>query len=112
MRKSTMMSLVSYLNGETITNIDEIKQELEAELNRNAEKAQANRDLYAVALDVVLAGLELCGRPVTAGELFDEIEGELPDGFTKGKLQYALSRMWSDKVLCISGKPNTYSLAE
>lgn len=111
MKKSTMMSLVSYLNGETITNIDEIKQELEEELSRNAEKAQANRDLYAVAHDVVIAGLKICGCAVTASDLYAEIADDLPDGFTKGKLQYALSRMWDD-VKCIGGKPNTYTLTE
>ena len=39
-----MMALVSYLNGNTVDNIAEIKAELEAELNRGAEKAQKNRD--------------------------------------------------------------------
>lgn len=110
MKKSTLMSLVSYLNGETVTNLDEIKSELEAELNRNAEKAAANRELYDAAEAVTLAGLKRAGTNITVGELYDEIADELPDGFTRGKLNYALTRMWSDKVLVTSGKPNTYSL--
>ena len=110
MRKSTLMSLVSYLNGESVTNLDEIKAELEAELNRNAEKAAANRELYEAAEAVVLAGLERAGTAVTVSELYAEVEDELPDGFTRGKLNYALTRMWADKVLVTEGKPNTYSL--
>ena len=39
MKKSTLSTLVSYLNGETITNLDEIRAELEKELNKGAEKA-------------------------------------------------------------------------
>lgn len=98
MKKSTMMSLVSYLNGETVTNLDEIKAELEAELNKNAVKAQANRELYAEAHDVVMNGLAEAVGPVTTSELYEAVADQLPDGFTKGKMQYAMSRYWVDEL--------------
>ena len=110
MKKSTMMSLVSYLNGETMINLDEIKAELIAELNRGAEKAQANRDLYAVAHDVVIAGLRDALAPVTIGELYESIKDSLPEGFAKGKVQYAVTRLWTDEIVKTEGKVNTYSL--
>ncbi len=103
MKKSTMMSLVSYLNGETVTNLDEIKAELEAELNKNAVKAQANRELYAEAHDVVMNGLADAVGPVTVSELYESIADQLPDGFTKGKMQYAMTRYWVDELIADKG---------
>ena len=107
MKKSTMQSLVSYLNGETVDNIAEIKAEIEAALAKGAEKAQANRDLYAQAKSVVLGALS--ETPVTIGELYDEIANDLPEGFSKGKVQYAITRLWADEVVKTEGKVNTYS---
>ena len=94
MKKSTMRSLVAYLNGEDVTNIDEIKQELEVELNRNAEKARANQELYAAARDTVINALS--DIPVTVAELYESCKDELPEGFTKSKVQYALNNYWAD----------------
>ena len=109
MKKASLQSLVNFLNGETVTDIDEIKKELEAELAKGAEKAQANRDLYAAAHDVVMDGLRRADNPVTIGELYDEIADELPDGFSKGKVQYAITRLWADEIVKTEGKVNTYA---
>lgn len=92
-----MKSLVAYLNGEAITNLDEIKAELQAELDKGEAKAQANRDLYSTAHDVVMAHLD--STPVTVTDLFTACESELPDGFSKSKVQYALLNYWSDEVV-------------
>ena len=109
MKKTTIQTLVSYLNGTPVTNLDEVKAELEKELNRNAEKAAANRDLYDEAGAVVLANLT--SAPVTVAELYEAIEEELPDSFTKGKLSYALSRGVWDGIVKIEGTPCTYRKA-
>ena len=111
MKKSTIMSLVSYLNGETITNLDEIRNELTAELRKGEEKAQANRDLYESAREIVLAGLAETNVGVTVSELYESIMDNLPEGFTKGKLQYAVTRLWTDAIVRIEGKVNTYRKA-
>ena len=110
MKKSTMKSLVAYLNGETVANLDELKAELEAELNKGEEKAQANRDLYASAHDVVIEALRSASAPVTIGELYEAIEENLPEGMTKGKVQYAVTRLWANEIAKTEGKVNTYSL--
>lgn len=110
MKKSTLQSLVAFLNGETVTNIDEIKQELENELSKGAEKAQANRDLYAQAHEVVVKALAEITVPVTAAELYEEICDELPEGFTRGKLSYAMSRMWVDEFERSNDRTKTYML--
>jgi hypothetical protein len=51
----------------------------------------------------------LCDTPLTIGEIYDAIEDDLPDGFTKGKIQYAITRLWIDEVNKIEGKVNTYT---
>lgn len=107
MKKTTLKSLVSYLNGEAITNLDEIKAELEAELAKNAEKAEANRKVYEEAREIVLS--ELGDTPATASELYEAVADKLPEGFTKAKVQYALTHYWEAYVVKHEGKVNTYT---
>ena len=95
MKKNTMTTIAAY-----IKNVPELANEyaeLQAELDKNAAKAQANRDLYATAHDVVMAHLD--STPVTVTDLFAACESELPEGFSKSKVQYALLNYWSDEVV-------------
>lgn len=106
MKKSTLVSLISLLDGETITNSDIIKAELEAELNKGKAKADANRTAYAELHDKVMSALKSAGKPVTATELATET------GAARGKIVYGLTKMWSDEVVKDnSGKVTTYALA-
>ena len=106
MKKTTMQSILNYLNGETLTNLDEVKAELEQELNRNAEKKAANQELYAQAELVMRKHLDYA--PATAGELWELCEAEMPEGFSKGKFTYALSRgVWAG-VVKVEGNPCAY----
>lgn len=104
MKKSTLKSLVSYLNGETITNLDEIKDELTAELERGKEKADANRKVYAEMHDAVMDVLKSASLPVSAQEIADET------GLARGKIVYGLTNYWADEVEKIPGKTNTYKV--
>jgi hypothetical protein len=106
MKKVSLQSIVSYLTS--VDALPEIRAEIEAELAKGEAKAQANRDMYAEATPIVLGALS--ATPVTIGELFDEIKGDLPDGFTKGKVQYLVTRVLTDKVEKHEGKVNTYTL--
>ena len=113
--EDTMLDNPNYDGSDTIRKqipLTEIRDEIEAELSKGAEKAQANRDLYASAHDIVMNGLRVAGQPVTIGELYDEIADELPEGFSKGKVQYAITRLWADEVVKTEGKVNTYSVKE
>lgn len=107
MKKASLQSLVNYLDGQTVDNIAEIRDEIVAELAKGEAKAQANRDLYASAKTVILGALT--DTPVTISELYDEIASELPDGFSKSKVQYAVTRLWADEVTKVEGKVNTYA---
>jgi len=110
MKKVSLQSLVNYLNGETVTNLDEIKAEIEAELSRGEERRQANASLYDEAKPVIFEELGNASNPITIGELFEAVESKLPEGFGKGKLQYAVTRLWTDEIVKTEGKVNTYSL--
>ena len=114
MKKATMQSIVTYLTDNlpyADANEKEFLQttidELTAELAKSEVKAKANADAYEQAKGIVLGALS--NTPVTIGELYDEIATELPDGFTKGKVQYAITRLWADEVVKTEGKVNTYS---
>lgn len=111
MKRNTIQSLVSYLNGETVTNLDEIKAELEAELNKGAEVKAAKDATYDAAWDIVRGVLTMTTAPLTAAEITEEAAAKLPDGFGKGRVLYGLNHQWADYVVKIEGKPNTYRLA-
>ena len=110
MKKVSLQSLVSFIDSiDAPQDIKDIRDEIANELAKGAEKAQANRDLYAQAHDVVIGALS--ATPVTIGELFTEVEPNLPEGFSKGKVQYAITRLWADEVVKHEGKVNTYTRA-
>ena len=110
MRKVSLQSLVSFIDSiDAPQEIKDVRDEIVAELNKGAEKAQANRDLYAQAKEIVFDALRKVTNPVTIGELYDEIADALPDGFSKGKVQYAMTRLWKDEIVKTEGKVNTYS---
>jgi len=104
MKKVTIETLVAYLNGETVTNLDEIKAELEAELNKGKAQKEANQTIYAEIHDAVINALTSTENPVTAQELADET------GYPKGKIVYGLSHYWGEEIEKIEGKVNTYTL--
>lgn len=111
MKLSTIKSLVSFLNGETVTNLDEIKAELTAELNKGAVAKAEKAAGYESAWDAICTVFALTTAPLTVAEIFEQAENDLPEGFTKGKVQYGLTHNWADRVVKIEGKPNTYRLA-
>ena len=108
MKKVSLQSLVSYLTS--VDALPEIRAEIEAELARGEAKAQANRDMYTEATPIVLGAIASAKAPVTIGEVYDEIKGVLPEGFSKGKVQYLVTRVLTDKVEKHEGKVNTYTL--
>ena len=110
MKKVSLQTLVSFIDSiDAPQDVLAVRDEIIAELGKNEAKAQANRDLYTSAHDVVMNGLRMATAPVTIGELYESIADELPEGFSKGKVQYAITRLWADEVTKTEGKVNTYS---
>ena len=111
MKKVTMNAIVNYINANAIEELYEVRDELMAELNKGAEEKARNAELYEAAKAVVMGELGTTDKAVTIGELYEAVEGNLPEGFTKGKLQYAVTRLWKDEIVRIEGKVNTYRKA-
>lgn len=109
MKKATMQTILSLINTIESPEADAVREELTAELNKDAERKAQNADLYESAKGIVLK--ELGETPVTIGELYDALKAKLPEGFTKGKLQYAMTRLWTSEIRKIEGKVNTYCVA-
>ena len=106
MKKASLQSLVSYLNGNPVDNLDEIKAEMEAELAKGQAKAEANRAVYADMHDKVIEAIRTATAPVTAQEIADET------GLARGKVVYGLTNYWSAEVVKdTTGKSTTYALA-
>ena len=103
---NTILSLISTIDT---PEAEAVRAELTAELNKGAEKAEANRKLYEQAKEIVLS--ELGEIPVTVAELYEAVEDKLPEGFTKAKVQYALGHYWESEVVKHEGKVNSYTRA-
>ena len=110
MKKVTMNTILSLIATIDTPEAEEVRAEITAELAKGEAKAQANRDLYASAHDVVINALAVATAPVTMAELYEVVEGDLPEGMTKGKVQYAITRLWSDEIVKTEGKVNAYAL--
>lgn len=109
MKKTTMNTILSLIATIDTPEAEAVRAELTAELNKGAEIKAQNAEVYELAKAVVFA--ELGETPVTIGELYEAIADELPEGFTKGKLQYAMTRLWKDELIKTEGKVNAYSRA-
>ena len=108
MKKSILESLYKYLNGNTNVDLTEARAEITAEYEKQAAKANAKAAEYEAAKPIVLAGLTT--EPQTLAELYEAVKDNLPDGFTKSRMQYALMHYWGDVTLTVrvDGQPNAY----
>lgn len=106
MKKSTLSAIYDALKY--IDCDPEILAEVEKELNRGEAEKAKNAELYEQAKPIVLGALS--DTPATLGEIYDEIANDLPEGFSKGKVQYAITRLWADEVNKVEGKVNSYTL--
>ena len=113
MKKSTLSAIYSALN-DTFGWFDnganeEYRVDLEKELTKGEAQKAKNAEAYEAMHDAIVGALS--DTPATCAELFDAIKDELPDGTTKGKVQYALTHLWQDEIVKIAGKPNSYRKA-
>ena len=111
MKRNSMETLVAYFraqNGLPSDVVDAV-DEMKAELAKNAEKAQANRELYDATHDIFVNALT--DTPQTIAEIWEHIKGEAPDKMSKSKIQYAVREYWSADVVKIEGKVNKYKRA-
>jgi hypothetical protein len=107
MKKNVFEMVVAMVNGREVADMETLRNEINAEYERMNAKRQANQDVYTAAHDVLMGALT--DKEQTSKELFER--NEWPEGFTQGKLNYALRAMWADEVRKIdNGKSaNTYT---
>ena len=107
MKKSTLITIYDSLK--TMDYDPEILAELDKEINKGAEVKAKNAEAYNALHDIVMGALT--SAPATVAEIWGAIENEVPEGVTKGKVQYALTHLWVDEVVKVEGKPNGYRKA-
>ena len=109
MKKVTMNAIANVLSAIDFENKDAILAELNAEINRGADAKAQKWAEYDAVKPIVLGALS--DTPVTITELYDAVKDALPESFSKGKIQYAVTKLWVDEIVKIDGKPNTYKKA-
>lgn len=108
MKKNTLRTIYTSLLDFGYESTDPIMEEIATELNRGAEEKAAKNAEYMAVKDIILGAL--MDTPATIAEIYESIKDELPDGFTRNKVQYAITRLFADEVAKFDGKPNTYAL--
>ena len=108
MKKATFEAIKTALTNFGFADED-ILAELDKEINKGAEQKAKNAEAYEAIHDIVMGALT--SAPATVAEIWEAIEDEVPEGITKGKVQYALTHLWGDEIVKVEGKPNGYRKA-
>ena len=109
MTKNTMNAIYSVLSGADFEGKAEVMAEVEKELNRGVAEREAKAAMYEAARPVVFEAMRIIGSPATVADIYTEAQKELPEGFTKNKVQYGLLHYWNDAVVKTEGKVNLYA---
>lgn len=112
MTKEIMNAIYTVLNTVDFEGKEIVMGAVEKELHRNDRVKAEKEAAYAAAKPAVLEALRIAEKPATVAEIFAECEKELPEGFTKNQVGYGLTHYWTDSVVKIVGKVNTYQLKE
>lgn len=111
MKKSLFVTIKDALANFGYDN-EEVMDALNAEINKGEEQKAKNAEGYKVLHDIVMNALSVTAGAVTLAELWESIEDEATEkGFTKGKVQHGLTKLWGDEIVKIEGNPNTYRKA-
>ena len=109
MKKNTITALYNYFvkNDDTI-DLSTVVEDIRAEYEKSAAKANAKMDAYEQAKPIVLSAI--ADTALTVKDIFAVCKDNLPDDFTASKVQYGLLHYWTDEVVKIdNGKaPFTY----
>jgi hypothetical protein len=107
MKKALFETMLTLIEGNTTAEAQEVREAITAELNKGAEEKAAKAAAYAGIHDVIVDNLT--DTPISCGDLWGEIEGEvIAKGMSRGQVQWALNNLWEDEIEKIPGKPNTY----
>ena len=97
MKKNTIVALYNYfVNSDDTVDLSTVVEDIRAEYEKSAAKANAKMDAYEQAKPIVFAAI--ADTALTVKDIFTACEDELPEGFTPHKIQYALLHYWMDEV--------------
>lgn len=110
MTKNTLQTVASVLNSLTTTDeaIIAARDAINAEIAKGEAKAQANREMYSEAKDVVMAILST-DEPMTVAQIYEACKDNLPETFSKSKVQYGIREYWADEIVKHDNGKNAFS---
>ena len=108
MKKLSLVAIKNALVGFGYADED-ILAELDKEITKGEAQKAKNAEAYDAIHDIVMGALT--SAPATVAEIWDAIEDKVPEGITKGKVQYALTHLWGEEIVKVEGKPNGYRRA-
>ena len=111
MTNTTLNTVYTVLSTIDFENKDAVLAEVYKDLHRNDGRKAEKAAQYADAHDIVMGVIADATSAVTVAEIWDACQGDLPDGFTKNKIAYALRTYWADEVNKTEGKVNAYTKA-
>lgn len=110
MKVSTLSAIYTALTNYGYAN-ETVMTDLYAEIHKGDKVKAEKAALYEDAKPIVFGVFALTDKPLPVAEIWESIEGEVPEGFTKSKLSYALTHQWADEVVKVTGKTNAYTKA-
>ena len=112
MKNSTRTTIYNILTGKETSEEAKLAviREIEDEMTKEANAKATKNSEYETAWELVHEVLVSTKSPLTIAEIFEEVKGNLPTGFEKGKVQYGMTHQWKEQVVKIDGKPSTYRL--
>ena len=110
MKNSTRAIVYKVLTGAEVSEEEKALaiSEIETEMQKEVEEKQSKEDAYTSAWEAVHEVLQGTNSPLTVAEI--AAKAKLPEGFTKGQVQYGVTHQWADNLVKIVGKPNSYRL--
>lgn len=110
MKNETIRTIYDILTGANTNETDKLTviRELEDDFAREAEKAAAKVEAYDAIHEAVFSVLTT--SPQTIADIYEKCKDKLPEGATKGQVQYGITRKWVSEIVKIDGKPNEYRL--
>ena len=110
MTNTTFRTIYEILTGKNTNEEDKLSviRAMEDEMAKEAEKTAAKVEAYDAIREAVFSVLTTA--PQTLNAIYEACKDKLPEGATKGQVQYGITRKWVSEIVKIEGKPNEYRL--
>ena len=110
MTNATFRTIYEILTGKNTNEEDKLSviRAMEDEMAKEAEKAAAKVETYDAIREAVFSVLTT--SPQTIADIYKKCKDKLPEGATKGQVQYGVTHLWTTEIEKIEGKPNTYKV--